>query len=254
MAAVDLDERHHREQPEDEDLGAEQELLDARRELDAAVADPGHDRDPQHRGDDDRRFGFAEFGEAEELEGVDRRDRRQRGHHDHVGEEDRPAVHPARHRAERARDPRERRARVGVGAVEVFVGRGDQQHRDERHEHHRGRVHADALDGDDEPQRRRQRVGRRRGGDPDHDVGEVADRVFLQALVHHPRGIGCTGFRDACSCHLISSASNDGRSTKRRWAWASWQTLRPPRARDNGRDPQSFRHSLYILYNEGKRS
>jgi hypothetical protein len=100
MAAVDLDERDHREQPEDEDLGAEQRLLDARRELDAAVADPGHQRDPQDRGDDDRGFGFAEFGEAEELEGVDRRDVRQRGHHDQVREEDRPAVHPARHRTE----------------------------------------------------------------------------------------------------------------------------------------------------------
>ena len=88
-------------------------------------------------------------------------------------------------RPERARGPRERRARVGVGAVEVFVGRGDEQHRDERHEQHRRGVHADALDGDDEAERRRERVGGRRRGDADDDVREVADRVFLQPLVHH---------------------------------------------------------------------
>ena len=165
--------------------------------LDAAIADPRHQRDPHDRPDDDRRFGFAEFAEAEELERVDGRDVRQRSHHDHVGEEDRPPVHPARHRAERARDPRERRARVGVGAVEVFVGRGDQQHRDECHEHYRRGVHTDAFDRHDKPERRRQRVGRRRRGDADDDVREIADRALLQTLVHHP---GLFGRSPRCGC------------------------------------------------------
>ena len=71
MVGVDLDERDDREHAQDRDLGAEQELLDARRELDAAIADPGHQPDPNDRGDDDRGSDSPQFGEAEQLEGVD---------------------------------------------------------------------------------------------------------------------------------------------------------------------------------------
>jgi hypothetical protein len=103
-------------------------------------------------------------------------------HHDDVGEEDRPAVDPADLRAHRACRPGERRARIGVREVEVAVSEGDEQNRDERHEQNGGRVRAHAADGDDEPQRRRQAVGRRRRRDCDHDVRDVADGTGLETL------------------------------------------------------------------------
>ena len=92
-----------------------------------------------------------------------------------------PPIQPER-RPHRPRDPRERRAAVRVRAVHVVVRRGDQQHRDERHEQDRGRLQADARHRDDEPERRRQRVARRRRGDADDEVGHEAERVRLQPL------------------------------------------------------------------------
>ncbi len=122
-------------------------------------------------------------GRAEQLEGVVARHRGQAGHHEHVGDDDRPAALPAEPRAHRARHPGERRAAVRVGPVHVVVGGGDAGHREERHQHHRGRVHAQTRDRGDEPERRRQAVGRRGRGHSDHDVRDERDRVLLQALV-----------------------------------------------------------------------
>ena len=187
MFSVDLHQCHHGEETENRDLGAEQELLDTCRELDAAIANPGHQRDPQDRGSDDGTFRVGGRFPAKELVAVHRRYLSERGHHDHVGQEDRPAVDPAGCWTQSACRPRERGARVRVGAVQIFVGSCDQQHRHERDEQHRGRVHANPAHGDDHPERRRQRVGRRRRGHADHDVRQVADRVFLQPLVHHAR-------------------------------------------------------------------
>ena len=49
MPAVDLRERDYREDAEDQHLGAQQNLLDSCRELDTAIADPGHHSDPDDR-------------------------------------------------------------------------------------------------------------------------------------------------------------------------------------------------------------
>ena len=185
MVGVHLGQGDDREHAENQDLGAQQELLDARRELDPAVADPRHHGDPQHGRGHDRGGRFGEFCETEELERIDAGDVRQRGHHEHVGQKDRPAVHPSDPRSESARRPGECRARVGVSPVQAPIGAGDQQHRHERDEQDRRRVYPHPLNRHDESERRRQRIGRRRRGDADDQVREVADRVFLQALVHH---------------------------------------------------------------------
>ena len=121
-----------------------------------------------------------------ELEGVLPRDEGEARHHEHVGDDDRPAGRPAALRAHRLADPGERRAAVRVGAVEVVVGRRDAEHREERDDHDRRRMQADAPDRGDHAERRRQRVARRRGGDADDDVGDVADRVLLEAPLTRP--------------------------------------------------------------------
>ena len=236
VAGVDLDQRGYREHREDHHLEAQQQLLDARGELDAAIADPAHQHDPEHRSHE--RGALVGFGPvpAEELEGVDRGDVGERGHHEQVGEEDRPAVEPAGGGPEGAGGPGERGAGVGVGAVEVFVGRGDQQHRDERHQQHRRGVDADALVEHDEAQRGRERVRGRGRGDPDHDVRQVADRVFLQPLVDHALPLG--GSRCGCADggHLLLLSG-------------LWQKLRRLPAAGKGRDPQNVWPLLYMSYN-----
>src|SRR5581483_1140781 len=101
-------------------------LLYAGGELDPSPADPGHQHDPDDRAGDDYPDVVDAVGPAEELVGVDRGDVGQRGHHDHVREEDHPAVDPPEVRPHGARDPSEARAAVRVGLVEVAVGERDQ--------------------------------------------------------------------------------------------------------------------------------
>jgi hypothetical protein len=132
---------------------------------------------------------------ADEQERVAARDLGEAGHHDHVRGHDRPARQPADPRAHRPSDPREARARVGVGAVHPLVGERDAQHRQERHEQDRRSGQPDARHGDDEAECGRQAVGRggRRGRD--HDVGRVRDRVGLQAVLARRGALRCASTR-----------------------------------------------------------
>ena len=118
---------------------------------------------------------------AEQLEGVEARDLRQVRHHDHVGDDDRPAAHPARARAHRLGHPREGGAAVRVGAVHVVVGRAMQSI---------GRNATIMIAGawkpttrGDEAQRRRQAVAGRGRRDADHHVREERDRAGLELRV-----------------------------------------------------------------------
>ena len=197
-AGVGLHERDDREHGEDRDLRAEQEQLDAGRELDPAVADPRHQRDPH-----DRAAGVIRIARGRRRRRSSSRparsvycgsrDHRQGGHHEHVGDEDRPAVDPADPRAERARRPGERRPAVGIGAVHVLVGERDQEHRDEGDEQDRRGLHSHALHGDDESEGRGERIGGRGRSDADDDVRGVAERTGLQPLL--ARGLRPQGRR-----------------------------------------------------------
>ena len=178
---VNRDQGDDGEDHQRHELHAEQVPLGARRELDPAIADPGHDDDP---GDpDDRHPERRGCGPAEQLEGVVAGDRGEARHHEHVGDDDRPAALPAEPRAHRPGHPGERRAAVRVGAVHVVVGRRDARHREERDEDHGRRLQPQTADRGDEAQRGREAVARRGRGDADDDVGDERDRVLLQALV-----------------------------------------------------------------------
>ena len=188
VARVDLDEGDDREQREREDLGAEQPDLRARRQLDAVDADRGHDHDPDHADERDRERRVGRALPADQQEAVEAGDLRQVRHHDDVGDDDRPAAHPAPRRAHRARHPRERRAAVRVGAVHVVVRRRDEQHRQEGEDQDRRRLQPDR--GHDEREHRGERVAGRGRGDADHDARDEPERVRLQALLlDHPSSL-----------------------------------------------------------------
>ena len=203
---VDLDQGDHDERRQRDDLETQEERLDASGELDAAVADPRHQNDPDHRTDDqDSRVGMA----VKEQERVLARDHRQRRHHDDVRQEDRPAVDPPKLRAECARDPSKRGAGVGVREVEEPIADGDEQHRNERHEQHGGRVRADAGDCHDEPERGGEAVSGRHRSGRDDQVLDVADRVALEPLGARGGGVGRDRRfdRDGCALHCGDKAT-----------------------------------------------
>ena len=175
---ADLDQGHDREDQQHRDLDAEQHLLEVGRDLDPDVADRGHGDDPP---DPDQEHPAAvdvarDAVRAEELEEVVGGDLGQAGHHQDVGHDDPPAAPPPGLRAEGAGAPGERRAAVGVRAVERLVAEGDQQHGDEGADRDDRRLQAPDGD-DDEPEGRRQAVGRGRGGHPDHHRGDTKPRA-----------------------------------------------------------------------------
>ena len=191
VAGVDLDQGDDREQRQGDDLGRQQADLGAGRELDPDHHDRGHDRDPEDadRGHRDGRFGRRR--PAEELEAVEAGDLGQVGHHDDVGDDDRPAGDPAQLRAHRLGHPGEAGAAVGVGFVQVVVAAGDEEHRDEADQQDRRRLQGDR--GGDEAEGRGEAVSGGGGGDADDDAGDEADRVLLQPLVFNAAGGGCGG-------------------------------------------------------------
>ena len=96
--------------------------------------------------------------------------------------DDAPAAEPARLGAEGPGAPGEGGAAVGVGVVQLLVGVGDEQHRDEGED--RDDRGLQAVDGDDdEAERRRQAVGRRRRRHAHHHRGDQPERPSLQPLV-----------------------------------------------------------------------
>ena len=154
---VDLDQRDDGEDEEDHHFGAQQVLLrfgPTARSRGSRSTSSARSRSRQQRSARTSivRRCSSRTGGYVYLPG----DLGQRGHHDDVGEDDRPAVRANRSRAQRARRPRECGPAVRIRAVEVLVGRGHKQHRDERDDQHRRRVDADPADRDDEPERGRE--------------------------------------------------------------------------------------------------
>ena len=116
-----------------DDLGPEQADLGAGGELDPDHHDRGHHRDPDHADQGHRRRSIPRPVPADQLVGVEAGDLGQVGHHDDVGDDDRPAGDPAQLRAHRLGYPGEAGAAVRVGFVQVVVAAGDEEHRDEAH-------------------------------------------------------------------------------------------------------------------------
>ena len=181
MSGPDPHERDDRDGDEHDRLDPEQGVLHVRGELDADVADPGHQHDPHDTGHRRREGVAGEAVQAEEQEAVLAGDLGQVGHDDDVRRHDGPAAHPPGVGPERAGRPGERRAAVGVDPVELLVGHRDEEHRQEREDHHRRRLQADRQhDGADRGGEAVRRCG---GGDADHHAGHQAQRSPLQSLV-----------------------------------------------------------------------
>ena len=184
---------------------------------------------------------------AEEQEGVEAGDLRQVRHHDHVGDDDRPAGDPAELRPHRLGHPGEAGAAVRVGFVHVVVAGGDQEHRDEGEQQDRRRLQGDG--GGDEAEGRGEAVAGSGRGDADDDAGDEADRVLLQPLVAAARRRGRRrGSRRAEASEPLHSPSL--LLSPRRCA--EWQRLRDGtptwRMGTSGKCPKFQAPYLYILY------
>ena len=100
--------------------------------------------------------------------------------HDDRGEDRRPAAQPADVRAEGLGRPGERGAAVGGDLVELPVGVGGEEHRQEaRDDDHR---HLVARLGDEDADGRGQRIGRSDRRDAEDGAAEQADGALGQAL------------------------------------------------------------------------
>ena len=181
MSGAARDQEDHREPQQGDDLEDDHHPLHHRRQLRPQHADGGHHGDDDQRQDHVGRDGVAQAVEAEHVVDVEGGYLGQRADHQDSGGAHGPAADPADPRAHRPRDPGERGPAVRIGAVHVVEGRGDQEHRHESGEQHRGRLDTDPDD--DDRQHRGQRVGRRRRGDPDDQAVPEADRVLLQAVL-----------------------------------------------------------------------
>ena len=117
---------------------------------------------------------------VDERPEVDAGDLRQVREHDHAGHRHAPSAHPARPRPERLRPPRERRAAVRNVVVELPVGVGDEQHRDERDDERDRRLTAHGED--HEPEARHERIDGGRRGEPDDGGTPQSERAGRQAL------------------------------------------------------------------------
>ena len=193
-----LHERHDREQQQRSDLQEDQEPLEGCRQLRAEHADRGHHADDQEREDHVGGGRVTQPVEPEEVEGVEGGHLGERADHEDSGGRDRPAADPAERGTHRARDPREGRAAVRIGAVHVVEGRRDQEHRDERGEQHGRRLDAHEHHHDREDSR--QRIGGRRRRYADDQAVDEADRVLLEPV------LAALGGGRLC-LHYVSSGS-----------------------------------------------
>jgi len=178
VTGCDPDQRPGGEHREHDQLNREQHLLEARGQLDAAVADVGHRRDPQHA--DEQHPPAA--GVATDAFGVEQQkdvlagDLRQARHHQQVGGDDAPPAHPPGAGPEGAGGPGEGDPAIRHRLVQLGKTDGHEQDRDEGNDDDHGGLQADS--GDDETQRGGQAVGRRRRGDPDHGAGDQPERSW----------------------------------------------------------------------------
>ena len=165
------------EEQERADLGDDQDVLEVGRELGAYDAHGRHRDDDDHGEQRDRHLRAGEAVETEEQVGVACSHVGQRPHDQDAGNADGPAPDPTGPRSHGPRHPRERRAAVLVGAVHVVESGGHEEHRYERSQQNRRRLH---TDGDHhQPDDGRQRVGRRRRGYADDQGVPETYRVAL---------------------------------------------------------------------------
>ena len=141
----------------------------------------------------------AERVGAYEQEGVLGRDLGQVRQHDDPGDRQHPAAEPAGPRSERLGHPGERGAAVRDDLVQLTVGEGGEQHRDET-EHHRHGGQRAVLD-HDITQRGRQRVGRCHRGEADHQRAVERQCALVEPLV-----LG----QVVCSRYLMASMTHRG--------------------------------------------
>ena len=149
---VDLGERDDREDDQHQILEAQQEPLQTSRYLNADGSHSAHDDEEQDAGSRDPQRGVGQPVGADQVEEVHTGDLRQAGHDDDVGRHHDPAGDPTRARPHGSGDPAERGAAVWVYFVEVVVGTRDEDHRDERDDHDRGRLEPDPGYRSDQPQ------------------------------------------------------------------------------------------------------
>ena len=168
------DERDHGEHEQGEGLGQDQPVLQPRRQLRAEHADPGHQQHERHGQHQDDGRVVGQLVEADGAQGEDDAHVGQRADDEDPGHRDGPAADPAEPRPHRTGDPGERRPAVGVDPVERGERGRDQQHRHERRQEHARCV--DPGEGHEGAQDRREGVGRRRRGEPDHQGVDEADR------------------------------------------------------------------------------
>ena len=168
---------HDGEQDERPDLGDDHNVLDAGRDLGADNAQGRHRDDDDDGEQRNRQLRAGEAVETQEHVGVAGRHVGQGPHDQDTRDADGPAPDPSQIRSHRPRHPRERRAAVLVGAVHVVERGCDEEHRDERGQQDSRRLHADGHD--DQPDDRRQRVGRcRRGYTDDQGIPEADGILF----------------------------------------------------------------------------
>ena len=185
MAGVHLEQGHRRECEEHHQFNCQEGVLDSGRNLNTAIADVGHDDDPDDTRDRRPERAVGQVGQADESERVGTGDLRQVCHHDDVGGDDAPAAHPADKRSEGTRRPGEGGAAVRFGLVQFLVGHRDHVHRDERHQDDGRRLDTGqqrAAAGDDQAEARCQRICGCGGGHSDDDAGQQSESTALEAL------------------------------------------------------------------------
>ena len=152
-------------------------------------------------------------------------------------------------RAERLGAPRERGAAVGHRVVELAVGEGDEQHRDERDDERDGRLRSDRED--DEAEGRDEGVDGRGGGEADDGGAPQAERAggepFAFGVVPARSDRGCSHRAKlwpaprAVKRHRsgrIGRTSTAGRTMRTGSAPADMSHARPRRARSTARAPR----------------
>ena len=192
--AAGAGDRGHDEQHQHQHLEADQHGLHPLGGGDPAVGDVGGHRDERQAGEDVDQLVVGQLGDrvgadepGDEQVEERHRDAGQVGQHDHRGHDQPPAAQPAGVGAECLGGPGERGAAVRDGPVQLAVGVGGQEHRDEAGDEDRRHLQPDR--GDDQAERRGQRVGGGHAGHAERDAAQQPDRPAGQALLVDVSGV-----------------------------------------------------------------
>ncbi|MBG9885091.1 hypothetical protein ABE10_00515, partial [Bacillus toyonensis] len=145
-------------------LDRQQQVLDLLPDLHPAPAHPRHRCDERDGDEDDPPVVVLER-QPEHGPEVDAADLGEVREHDHAGHGHAPSAHPAHPGPERLGAPGEGGAAVGDVTIELAIGEGDEQHRDERDDERDRRLCADRQH--HESQAGHERVHRSGGGQAD---------------------------------------------------------------------------------------